>query len=347
MQVGNLNITLHRTVRVAEGRSPSNLPPDLGAMQTYRVADYKDRCPRSWDQNGVFVALHDTEALWLSFSNVVGGSVAAVLIGAGGLNALTGEKLGTVLEKNNYVVTPPQPWLDGWQASDGTVYQFIATPFKEGDGLSVAEQLIGSQSKTGAIGIAVFEPKKPVNRLENGSWKGSNSINYQDDNSFNDVYGCSTMGWESTEHQVNNFTPDSGLMKSSIMSLHSLSNNRGVSNGPLRSRSLESATFNEMGIGKGGKITQHIYEDPYGVSTWKTKPSGLGAIYIVNAQTFEYIIGKKIPPPVDHNSYNGAWYKVNDSHLKETEGSTQFDYLQSATGKSLDSVFLGNKKNLK
>jgi hypothetical protein len=79
-------------------------------------------------------------------------------VGAGGTNALNGEKLGTTLAKDNYVVAPPQPWLDGWKDTDGTVYQFVATPYKKGKGISVAEQLMGPESKTGAIGIALFDP---------------------------------------------------------------------------------------------------------------------------------------------------------------------------------------------
>src|SRR4030095_10042040 len=148
MRIGKLEVVFHRTVRVADGRVPSNLPPNLGTMNVYKVADYRDRCPN---------ALHDTEALWISFRSSV--LPVAVLVGAGGINALTGEKLGTKLEKDNYLVTPPQPWLDGWKSDDGCVYQFVATPYQKGDGITVAEQLIGGESKTGAIGLAVFEPK--------------------------------------------------------------------------------------------------------------------------------------------------------------------------------------------
>jgi len=37
--VGTLRVTIHRTVRVPEGRAPANLPPSLGRAQVYRVAD--------------------------------------------------------------------------------------------------------------------------------------------------------------------------------------------------------------------------------------------------------------------------------------------------------------------
>ena len=67
MRIGKLEVVFHRTVRVADGRVPSNLPPSLGTMKAYKVADYRDRCPKEWDEGAFFVALHDTEALWISF----------------------------------------------------------------------------------------------------------------------------------------------------------------------------------------------------------------------------------------------------------------------------------------
>jgi hypothetical protein len=41
MRLGNLDITFHRTVRVAEGCAVSNLPPSLGRMKLHKVQDYR------------------------------------------------------------------------------------------------------------------------------------------------------------------------------------------------------------------------------------------------------------------------------------------------------------------
>jgi len=153
-------VTFHRTVRVPEGRVASNLPPSLGRMKLFKVSDFQKNCPQDWAQEACFTALHETEAMWISFRAI--GKPCAVLIGAGGVNALTGQKLGTKLEKDNYLVCPPQPWIDGWKDVDGTVHQFVATPHKKGKGISVGEQLIGADSKTGAIGVAIFDPKEDV-----------------------------------------------------------------------------------------------------------------------------------------------------------------------------------------
>ena len=68
MKIGPLDLMLHRTVRVTAGPKATALPPSLGHMETHPVADYADRCPATWARDGVFVGLHDTEALWMSFA---------------------------------------------------------------------------------------------------------------------------------------------------------------------------------------------------------------------------------------------------------------------------------------
>jgi len=79
LKVGPLNVTLHRTIRVHPD-DKSNLPPSLGHPPVYKVADYRENCPANWEENAVFVALHDKEALWLSFSSP---DPVAIMVGAG------------------------------------------------------------------------------------------------------------------------------------------------------------------------------------------------------------------------------------------------------------------------
>lgn len=314
MRIGSLELTLHRTVRVAEGNKTSNLPPSLGHIETFKVSDYKN-CPVSWDRDAVFVALRDTEALWMSFSTR---DPLALLVGAGGMNALNGEKLGTKLKEDNYLVTPPQPWLDGWKSDEDHVYQFTATPYEKGNGLSVAEQLMGEKSKTGAIGIAVFELRDKYKHVRIN--ESVNYIYYPDS-------GAYTMDYGYPSYSSNSFNA-SGLVKCSAMSVNSLSgknySGKGSSNGPLRSVA-------EMGIGRGGKIHQKVYPDPYGLKQWKSAPETLQAIYIVNAESFEYITGRRFPKPVDHSSYQGMWYDVNDNNSKDIAGTPIFDKLKTTT----------------
>jgi hypothetical protein len=314
MKIGTLEVVFHRTVRVADGRVPSNLPPSLATMNAYKVADYKNRCPKEWDEGAFFVALHDTEALWISFRH--SGVPVAVLVGAGGINALTGEKLGTKLEKDNYLVTPPQPWLDGWKSNDGCVYQFVATPYKQGEGVTVAEQLIGAESKTGAIGLAVFEPKdiralKPVSKPIEGYGDSPT-----DDFTWTDL-------------------PKSALYSAADSSMPTMSAKPSNEAAPVRD---VGQALSEMGIGKGGRIQQKIYSDPYGIDVWQDAPVSAVAIYIVNAEAFEEITGEKIPLPVGHEKYKGLWFGLKDQNLADVAGTSKFGWLKS--------VFLGDIRNV-
>lgn len=156
MQIGPLSLNIHRTVRIAENRTPASLPPNLGTAKVAKVSDYRANCPASWEDSAVFVAVHEAEAIWLSFS---ASSPCAIICGAGGVNAVNGEPLDLQLKAGGYMVAPPQPWIDGWKADDGTVYQFVATRYEGGTGLTVGEQVLGEKSKSGGIGIAVFESK--------------------------------------------------------------------------------------------------------------------------------------------------------------------------------------------
>lgn len=306
MTIGDVEVTFHRTVRVADGRQPSNLPPSLGRMELFPVKKYAEKCPERWERDGFFVALHDTEAMWMSFS--VRKHPVALLVGAGGINALTGEKLGTTLQKDNYLVTPPQPWLDGWKDQDGTVYQFVATPYKEGKGITVAEQLIGEESKTGALGLALFDPKEP------GKMKGKHSP-YE--------------GWTGTPYGNDfSWTKEAGDTLIAACSAGGTSLTAAVSKS--RSKRVGSLMRAEMGIGKGGKIIQKIYSDPFGLEVWKEIPTSTQAVYLVNAKVFEEITGLKTPDPVGYEGYHGPWFGMKDSQEQDVTGTGAFTGLKSA-----------------
>jgi hypothetical protein len=306
MRIGNIEVVFHRTVRVPDGRRPSNLPPSLGRMDLYPVAKYAKRCPENWEKEAYFLALHETEAMWMSFRPLT--DPVAMLVGAGGINALTGEKLGISLEKDNYLVAPPQPWLDGWKDKDGTVYQFVATAYKKGQGITVAEQLMGEESKTGAIGIAFFNPKD-ASKLK---------AKHTPVEGYTQSLSGDNFHWKSSE-----FT--ALFSKDMVQPTASASKSR-IFGGIERLRTA----FDEMGIGRGGKITQKIYTDPHGLDVWEQSPWATLACYLVNAEIFEEITGEKIPKPVSSENYAGPWFGLNDQGEGDIAGSNKFTGLKSA-----------------
>lgn len=327
MKMGPLSITFHRTVRVAEGRTPANLPPSLGHIRLFEVKNYRERCPETWEDEGIFLGLHDTEALWMSFHTP---TPVALMVGAGSINALNGKPLGTKLEKGGYLVTPPQPWLDGWKATDGTVYQFVATAYEKGKGNTVAEQLIGEKSKTGGIGLALFESKEPLKTLHHKPYEGYGSDPYGDVHYKSlGVQGMSVASCY-TASMGEDDTPVASASIGPLRSAKPTSANMKVGATSGQHTNSVRQAFKEMGLGKGGKIVQKVYEDPYGLEVWKELPSQTRAIYIVHAELLAEITGQPIPPPVTQESYqNGPWFALKDEDKGDVAGTDAFTGLKS------------------
>jgi hypothetical protein len=151
-------LTFQRTLRLPDDGREYPLPPGLGEFPIRRVEDFADRVPESWrGQGGVFFPMYQREALWLAFE-AASWKPNAVKIGLGGINALTGDPWDETLrdDPQDYIVCPPQPWLDGIKVGDGQVRQFVAMPL--GSGTTVESQLTG-QELVGGLQIVVFEAK--------------------------------------------------------------------------------------------------------------------------------------------------------------------------------------------
>jgi hypothetical protein len=118
------------------------------------------------------VPLHEREALWIRFlaggddppANAVSAEPRAVTVAVGGVNAVSGEVLGPGEQApqelrteptQNYLVCPPQWWLDGINVGPGRVRQFVAV--RHGGGYTVEAQVTG-QERRGGIQLAVFPP---------------------------------------------------------------------------------------------------------------------------------------------------------------------------------------------
>lgn len=154
-------VAFQRTLRIPADDRVYPLPPGFGAFPIFRVEDYADRVPPQWrEQRGVFIPMYQREALWLNF-NAASWKPNAVKMGAGGINAISGEPFDEMLRAapQDYIVCPDQPWLDGFNTGQGTIRQFVAMPL--GLGYTVEAALTGKE-EFGGIQIIVFEPKPGI-----------------------------------------------------------------------------------------------------------------------------------------------------------------------------------------
>ena len=160
-----VSIEFQRTLRIPDDGRDYHLPPGLGRFPLRHIEDYAlEEHEHLKKRGGVMMPMFQADALWLNFSSLGPRRPSlpvAMKIGAGKINAVSGLKWseGISDDPQNYVVTPSQPWLDGFNVGKGVVRQFVAMPL--GDGYSVEEQ-IDPGSEVGGIQIEAFPMKQEL-----------------------------------------------------------------------------------------------------------------------------------------------------------------------------------------
>ncbi len=155
-QKANCQINFQRTLRIPDDNRAYPLPPGLGCFPVEHVDDFAGKLPEVWQAHGgVLIPMYQSEALWINFS---GRYPCAVKIAAGKINAVSGEPWGNELSDSpqDYVVVTKQPWLDGFNVSEGYIRQFVAMPL--GEGFSAEEQVTG-KAEHGGLQIIVYPMK--------------------------------------------------------------------------------------------------------------------------------------------------------------------------------------------
>jgi len=170
----HFSVSFQRTLRLPEDGKTYPLPPGLGRFPIRRVVDYLDRVPQSWRAHGgVFIPMYQREALWLAFEGAYW-RPNAVKIGIGMINALSGGPWDQSLSKGkqDYIVVPDQPWLDGINAGRGVIRQFVAMPL--GMGYTVEGQITGRE-EAGGMQIIAYDPKPGRFPDQKPHWAGRES----------------------------------------------------------------------------------------------------------------------------------------------------------------------------
>jgi len=160
-----LRIEFQRTLRIPDDDRSYPLPPGLGAFPLRHVDDFTDNVPSRWIQHGgVMLPMYQSEAMWLNFHSPYVERhdtpyPFAIKVAAGKINAVTGEDWEEGLDHRpqDYMVSPEQPWLDGYCVEKGFIRQFVAMPL--GSGYSAEEQITG-KAEHGGLQIVVFPMKR-------------------------------------------------------------------------------------------------------------------------------------------------------------------------------------------
>lgn len=162
----SFRLDFQRTFRIPDTERTYALPPGFGSFPLRHAEDFADRLPHATRiRGGVILPIWQAEAMWLSFENTgptygVNFPVA-VKVAAGKINAVTGEQWaeGLSYRPQDYLVSPEQPWLDGFAIEPGVIRQFVAMPL--GQGYTVESQLTGVEV-WGGLQISVIPLKRVI-----------------------------------------------------------------------------------------------------------------------------------------------------------------------------------------
>lgn len=345
LNVGGLGVTLHRTCRVPEGKVNS-LPATLGHFPVYKVSDFHSGCPENFRPEGYFFPMYRQEAMWMGFGQPQ--TPRALIIAAGNINAISGKPfdrskdkfasederkaavaggLEVKLEKKqNYLVVPPQPWLDGWKAEDGKIYQFVAAEM--GSGETVEGQITGEET-VGGIQFILYEPNaaskdKLVHATRPREFVSGGGYGLIEEGlGIPSAGGCKGLTFRGAG-------PTLGVGVKSFSGL-------------VVRRVPAVRRVQSMGLGRGGEISQKIYPDPYGpegskqwteypTDVWNETPKVVEVFYMVSSEDFKQITGHEAPPtPVTYEvyqQYGYPWYDLHDQKYGDAKGSGVFGQLK-------------------
>lgn len=161
-------IEFQRTLRIPDDNGCYPLPPGLGRFPVRHVDDCATSVPPAWIRHGgVMLPMYASEALWLDFTARYDKEREArypfaLKIATGKINAVSGGVWADGLHRQpvqDYVVVPPQPWLDGYCVAKGVIRQFVAMPL--GAGYTAEEQITG-EAEHGGLQIMAIPMKREV-----------------------------------------------------------------------------------------------------------------------------------------------------------------------------------------
>jgi hypothetical protein len=159
----SFSIDFQRTLRIPDSEKTYPLPPGLGRFPLRHVEDLAANLPiETTYRGGIILPMWQAEAMWLRFSNKGPHRrlpfPVAIKVAAGKINAVTGEPWRPGLHRSpqDYMVSPGQPWLDGFAIEPGVIRQFVAMPL--GEGYTAEWQLTGVE-EWGGLQISVVPLK--------------------------------------------------------------------------------------------------------------------------------------------------------------------------------------------
>jgi hypothetical protein len=277
--------------------------------------------------------MYQREAMWIKF-NGQPHNPKALKVAIGKVNAISGKTWDQSLKKDveDYCVIPDQPWLDGINAGNGHIKQFVAMPL--GSGYTVEGQVTGKE-EFGGIQLIVYEnkntsrgikptpkpiPLKPILKPPPPFFA---PYIPPPDYTAPIVPQCATT----TTAQLQCLSSDYMKFSAPVP--------RRSKKKMMSSEMTQSDGAQEMGLSAGGKMKQKIYKDKYGIDYWDQNNFGRVYVHIVNSAMYKKITGKEPPPtPVSakiYTEYGYPWYDLYDEHKQGVQKSDILSNVKSVS----------------
>lgn len=269
------SLHFQRTLRIPDDGDAYPLPPGLGLFPTKHVDDFKDKVDPKWvERGGIMLPMYQSEALWINFQPHYaagrGRYPFAIKVATGKVSAVTGNEWKSGLNEKDYLISPKQPWLDGYVVKKGVIKQFVAAPL--GSGFSAEEQITG-KAEFGGIQIEVYPMKKEV--FERRYPKRENQTVMR---------GGPMMAGGGMKYGG---APGVFTMTATKRSRKSLGSGQSINYAA------------DMGLAAGGSMKQEIYDDPYEMSDWDLTATNRCFVHLANSLVWRAITGNEPPttPP--------------------------------------------------
>lgn len=352
-----LSISFQRTLRIPDDGKTHRLPPSLGQFPLELVDDYAANVPEKWlKRGGIMLPLHQSEALWMRFSSTR--YPFAIKVAAGKVNAVNGELWDNKLRNNkkkgqNYVVTPIQPWLDGFCVAKGKIKQFVAMPL--GDGFTVEEQVTGKAEFGGLQFIVVPMKRKEFDDRFGAPARHRGNINYGrepeaggysaqvlDGGGFDDPVPDMAMtvqpqSWGAATASITSSVSTTAQANAAVYAANvtrdvkprirrvTLRRTRGAGFPHKNSAPDISTLVKDMGLAQGGSMRQEIYADPYGKKVWDTKRKQRCYVHFMGSAAWRAVTGKPCPTlprtAAEYTNQGLPWFDYYDEGAEKVKGS--------------------------